>query len=217
MAAEVSSVARVMRGIREEGEGKRELVTRDLLGGGDLMGDREVDLEMKVPSGWERQLDLMTGKTNLTPRRHLHLQDLNLLPASPLPNPSAADANRFPADSYTLDKVRSALERFAGAPRVRVSLPRSDGSPSPSSSSSITTSASAPPKRSRSPTTEMRAAACGTCLTYVLITAVDPRCPRCESHVPILLDQERKEEEEEKKKKKKKPRIDLNSASDEIA
>lgn len=54
MAADVSFLAQ-----REEEEGKRELVTRDLLGGGEASrGSAEVDLELTVPDGWERRLDL---------------------------------------------------------------------------------------------------------------------------------------------------------------
>lgn len=57
MAADVSSFAQ-----REEGEGKRELVTRDLLGGGEVsLKSAEVDLELRVPDGWERRLDLVVS------------------------------------------------------------------------------------------------------------------------------------------------------------
>lgn len=57
MAADISSLARMLRGC-EEGKGKRELVTRDLLGEGAVHGSTEVDLELRVPAGWERRLDL---------------------------------------------------------------------------------------------------------------------------------------------------------------
>uniref|UniRef100_A0A453CYL0 Uncharacterized protein n=1 Tax=Aegilops tauschii subsp. strangulata TaxID=200361 RepID=A0A453CYL0_AEGTS len=68
MAAEVSSIARMLRG--EAGKGRAgagkspEMVTMDLLGGcgGDAGGqDEVVDLEVKVPAGWERRLDLLVS------------------------------------------------------------------------------------------------------------------------------------------------------------
>lgn len=59
MALDVSLLARMLKGY-EEGEQKRELVTRDLLGGGGaVLGSAEVDLELRVPAGWERRLDLL--------------------------------------------------------------------------------------------------------------------------------------------------------------
>ncbi|EAY97065.1 hypothetical protein OsI_18986 [Oryza sativa Indica Group] len=79
-----------------------EVVTMDLLGGcgGDSRGaiggggeDEVVDIEVKVPAGWERRLDLMSGKTFLTPRLqgvHVGHQDLNL---PPLPSSAAAAAS----------------------------------------------------------------------------------------------------------------------------
>lgn len=71
MAAEVSSIARMLRG--EAGKGGKagagkapEMVTMDLLGGcgGDAGGEDEVvDLEVKVPAGWERRLDLLVSSS----------------------------------------------------------------------------------------------------------------------------------------------------------
>jgi hypothetical protein len=71
MAAEVSSIARMLRGeaVKRGVAGpKSEMVTMDLLGGcgGDSAvgsgGDDEVvDLEVKVPVGWERRLDLLVS------------------------------------------------------------------------------------------------------------------------------------------------------------
>lgn len=59
MAADVRSLVRVLRGCKEEGDGKRDLVTRDLLGGGGAVLGSEVDLELRIPVGWERRLDLL--------------------------------------------------------------------------------------------------------------------------------------------------------------
>ena len=70
MAAEVSSLVRLLSGytddrnvVSESGGAKSTtLITRDLLGGGG--GDsvesesQELDLDLQVPSGWEKRLDL---------------------------------------------------------------------------------------------------------------------------------------------------------------
>ncbi|WOL12255.1 hypothetical protein Cni_G21021 [Canna indica] len=216
MAADVSSLAQMLRGY-EEGEGKRDLVTRDLLGGGGTVpGSAEVDLEYRVPAGWERRLDLVSGRTYLRKReanpapRHHH--DLNLT----LPPPSSAalflglDAAARPSayqSVCTLEKVRSALDR-AG---------RADGSHSPpsswtaasSSTKRRTTAAAADrvvvdgssPESPAAPA--MTVAGCPVCLLYVLVSAAEPRCPRCATHVPIY------------KAAKKKPKFDLNSSNEE--
>lgn len=59
MAADVSSLAALLSGYKEEGEEKRDLVTRDLLGGRGAVLGSELDLELRIPGGWERQLDLL--------------------------------------------------------------------------------------------------------------------------------------------------------------
>ena len=66
MAADVSSVARLLRG--EAGKkGGPEIVTMDLLsscgggGGGGAAEDEVVDLEVSVPAGFERRLDLLVS------------------------------------------------------------------------------------------------------------------------------------------------------------
>ncbi|XP_066349728.1 protein GL2-INTERACTING REPRESSOR 1-like [Miscanthus floridulus] len=201
MAADVSSVARLLRG--EAGKkGGPEIVTMDLLGGcggGAAPEDEVVDLEVTVPAGWERRLDLLSGKTFLTPR-HPSVQgghqDLNLPPpAAPTTNSTAV---------CTLDMVRSALERAAAG--------RTTASPATSSTSSASTSSSSSAgKRNRSPQPAMRAAACPSCLTYVLIAEEDPRCPRCAAMVPPLRGKKSAAAEGSGKK----PRIDLNAAADE--
>ncbi|XP_010941601.1 uncharacterized protein [Elaeis guineensis] len=230
MAADVGFLARMLSGYKEEGEGKSDLVTRDLLGGGAVLrSPAEVDLDLQVPAGWERRLDLLSGKTYLqkresNPSPH-NLQDLNLPPP-----PSSATAGVLPENSTaldlklvapvpsaaayqsvcTLEKVKSALERES---RIRIPhhRPRSDASPSPSSS---TTSSSIKRRAAADQDEEgvtdgsdssggMIAAACPGCLLYVLIAKVDPRCPRCDSHVPIPT-------------LKKKLRIDLNSSQTDL-
>ncbi|KAL5214863.1 hypothetical protein ABZP36_004015 [Zizania latifolia] len=238
MAADVSSVARLLRG---EADGKRgaaaaaapEVVTMDLLGrcgvgggggGGSRGGEDEVvDLEVKVPAGWERRLDLMSGKTFLTPRlqgtQAAH-QDLNFPP--PAAAAAAIRATSTSAAVCTLDMVRSALER-ATAGRAAAAAA---ASPATSSSSLASTSSSSssvgkrhrsPPASTASPASpSMRAAACPSCLTYVLIAEADPRCPRCSGNVPPLarkpLDAAAAAGGDGSGKK---PKIDLNSAADD--
>ncbi|XP_020574346.1 uncharacterized protein LOC110020544 [Phalaenopsis equestris] len=135
MATEVTMLLRIM----EEAESKqRDLFTRDLLGGGggaaaSSANESAVDLDLQVPSGWERHLDLMSGKTYLhkmdSDRSLQGLHDLNLPPPSSssicLPeNSSLLDLklagtgfgyggrNRSDFQSVcTLEKVKSALER----------------------------------------------------------------------------------------------------------
>lgn len=171
---------------------------------------------------------LQSGKTYLQKRESNssapNLQDLNLPPP-----PSSATAGAVPENSTaldlklvapapsaaayqsvcTLEKVKSALERES---RIRLPhRPRSDASPSPSSS---TTSSSikrrAVVDQDEDGATDgsdssggMIAAGCPGCLLYVLIAKVDPRCPRCDSHVPVPT-------------LKKKLRIDLNSSQTDL-
>ncbi|THU56340.1 hypothetical protein C4D60_Mb11t16230 [Musa balbisiana] len=220
MAAEVSSLSRMLRGYDEEGDGKRELVTRDLLGGGGaVLGSAEVGLELRVPMGWERRFDLLHGKTYLEKRDPdpvpscLHNLNLALPPPSTAALVPQLDAAAAPAPSAyqsvcTLEKVKSALERATR---------RSDGSPSPRSSSTTTTSSSFSVIKRRAPEEDgpgpgpgslmgergraaaMTVAGCPACLLYVLVSSVDPRCPRCAVHVPVIGEH------------KKRPKLDLNS------
>ncbi|XP_042421096.1 uncharacterized protein LOC122009138 [Zingiber officinale] len=212
MAADISSLARMLRGC-EEGEGKRELVTRDLLGEGAVHGSTEVDLELIVPAGWERRLDLESGRTYLqkreahpSPRRRRHCLNLALPP--PSMDAFSLDLDvRAPHSWYqsvcTLDKVRSALER-AGRED-----PHPDGSPSPLSSSWASETSSAkqmaagdwdpePP-----PAATMVVGGCPVCFLYVLVSAAAPRCPRCGAHVPAHSEP------------KKRHKFDLNSPNQE--
>ncbi|KQJ84622.1 trinucleotide repeat-containing gene 18 protein [Brachypodium distachyon] len=216
MAAEVGSIARLLRGeAGKRGGARPEMVTMDLLGGcgGDAVssGDDEVvDLDVKVPAGWERRLDLTSGKTFLTPRNQAvqgggggGRKDLSL------PPPPAA-AVTTSAAVCTLDMVRSALER-ATAARSAASQPTSSSSSastSSSSSSSVGKRLRSPPATTTASPPSMRAAACASCLTYVLIVEADPKCPRCHAMVPPLA-------AKSADASGKKPRIDLNAAADE--
>jgi len=214
LAADVSSVARLLRGEAVK-KGGPEIVTMDLLGGcggGVAAEDEVVDLDVTVPAGWERRLDLLSGKTFLTPR-HQSVQgghqDLNLPPPA-AGSASAPNTNNSSAAVCTLDMVRSALERATAG--------RTAASPATSSTSSASTSSSssAGKRNRRSPlpaTPAMRAAACPSCLTYVLIAEADPRCPRCAARVPPLRG---KAAGAATVGSGKKPRIDLNAAADEM-
>ncbi|OWM81064.1 hypothetical protein CDL15_Pgr007095 [Punica granatum] len=98
MAADVSSLARYLNGYRTVGsesapEKSTVLITRDLLGGGPIkVESEELDLDLHVPVGWEKRLDLKSGKVyiqrcgapNLSSdqRTQAKLQDLNS-PTSP--------------------------------------------------------------------------------------------------------------------------------------
>ncbi|VAH36587.1 unnamed protein product [Triticum turgidum subsp. durum] len=198
------------------GAGKApEMVTMDLLGGcgGDAGGEDEVvELEVKVPAGREKRLDLLSGKTFLTPHRHQAAQDghqdLNLPPTAS----TTAAVTTTSAAFCTLDMVRCALERAAAA--------RAATSPATSSSSlgSTSSSSSSLGKRSRSPPSStaspaanpaMRACACPSCFTYVLITEAAPWCPRCASKVLPLPSKP------VARSSGKKPVIDLNADPDE--
>ncbi|TKY49402.1 hypothetical protein E2542_SST26833 [Spatholobus suberectus] len=239
MAAEVSSLIRVMGGgYKEEqhrtvgneshGEKPTALITRDLLGGSSNES-QELDLDLQVPSGWEKRLDLQSGKVYIqkcntlgSPSMSEHklnakpggpkLQDLNF-PSSPsnvllnLFDETSLDlklvSSSLPSSNYqsvcTLDKVKSALERAEKEPiRKRSSFlksPLSASSPSYSSSSSSIRETQEEETEEKLVSSPM-AAGCPGCLSYVMIMKNNPKCPRCNSVVPIPS--------------VKKPRIDLN-------
>ncbi|MED6124879.1 hypothetical protein PIB30_063111 [Stylosanthes scabra] len=255
MAAEVSSLVRVMAGYKEdqhrsvanESEKSTALITRDLLGGSSVE-TQELDLDLQVPTGWEKRLDLQSGKVyiqrcnNTIGSLQMNDQKLNQVKSSAL-GPKLQDLN-FPSSaskvplnlfddtnldlklvsssSYnnnnssnnyqsvcTLDKVKSALERAEKEPilRKRTSFLKSPiSATSPSSYSSSSSSIremqedesddnkmmTPPSTLSSSPI----AAGCPGCLSYVLIMKNNPKCPRCNTIVPLPS--------------VKKPRIDLN-------
>lgn len=147
--------------------------------------------------------------------RHRRVQDLNFNPISfqtsnfpPTPPPNL-DLKLFsPSMEYqsvcTLDKVKIALER------IRKPIPNRNSSSSPTSSST-TTSSTRQLKRNRDDADDevglvetsssvgkrlLQAAGCPNCLSYVLVSKGNPRCPRCNSAVPFPMLQ--------------KPRLDLN-------
>ena len=120
------------------------------------------------------------------------------LTSSPSPSPS-------PSTNYasvcTLDKVKSALERAdKELVKKRSSLWKSTSSPSSYSSSSSAAAKEIQEEEeaveNRNETAAPMAVGCRGCLSYVLVTKNNPRCPRCNSVVPLAS--------------MKKPRIDLN-------
>ncbi|KAF2309286.1 hypothetical protein GH714_001511 [Hevea brasiliensis] len=87
----------------------------------------------------------------------------------------------------TLDKVKSALERAEKEPiRKRSSLWKSPLSPSYSSSSSSIREIPEE-ENEQNPVSAPVAAGCPGCLSYVLILKNNPKCPRCNSVVPVPI------------------------------
>lgn len=102
----------------------------------------------------------------------------------------------------TLDKVKSALERAEREPAAKRRSPstttlwKSSSSPSYSSSSSSMKEVQEEEYHDEKVFSSPFAAGCPGCLSYVLIMKNNPKCPRCNSVIPLPL--------------MKKPRIDLN-------
>ncbi|KAF0910065.1 hypothetical protein E2562_001301 [Oryza meyeriana var. granulata] len=219
VAGAVGYMARAADGARAA-----ELVTRDFLGGCAVADDgRDAAATAARHDAMSGKLALQKQACPTTPR------DLNLFPvpgaaasaAKPCPSTVAASASAAAASSAggtttyhsvcTIEKVKTALERFE---RGKHQHQQHSAGASPSSSSVTTSSV----KRrggggsgdgaveqgdgcdSPSAAGGMVAAACSRCFLYVLISRSDPRCPRCESHVPPPPSPA----------PKKKPRIDLN-------
>ncbi|KAL5744863.1 hypothetical protein ACOSP7_027743 [Xanthoceras sorbifolium] len=257
MAADVSSLVRVLNRYKDDrtagsetvGGKQTSLITQDLLGGGGGGGGggeavkneyQELDLDLQVPSGWEKRLDLKSGKVYLqrcnsssspSSSDHKHqtnqtvpkLQDLNFppWPSKPLLNlfdernldlklvPLSSSSSPPPQSSNnyqsvcTLDKVKSALERVNREPNYKkrstttATLWNASLSPSySSSSSSIKDTKEMEEIEERVLSSSPVAAGCPGCLCYVLIMKNNPKCPRCNSMVPMPA--------------MKKPKIDLN-------
>lgn len=233
MAADVSSIVRVMNGGDATNESGKSTapVTRDLLGGCE---SKELDLDLKVPCGWEKRLDLKSGKvylqrfnstnssSSLTSDKNKNtttesltnnFQDLNFPPTPSkhtlnlFENPALdlklliPSPNNNACSSYqsvcTLDKVKSALERAEKETHPRVTKKRSGSTDSPRSSSSSSIKLDCDFDHEEPRSCGSFAAGCANCLLYVLISTSNPKCPRCNSNVPLPVGL-------------KKPRIDLN-------
>ncbi|KAK4434101.1 hypothetical protein Salat_0572800 [Sesamum alatum] len=237
MAADVSSLVRVMGGgdTNESPTSAKSTaapITKDLLGGCCTLDSKELDLDLQVPCGWEKRLDLKSGKVYLqrcnstnsssstsetkppSSKITAKFQDLNFPPtlkqtlnlfdeaSLDLKLVSSTSASPPSSSNYqsvcTLDKVKSALERAEKEENVRkrsisISMSKSS-SPRSTSSSSVKDSDLGQEEKSSSASF---AAGCPGCLLYVLISRGNPKCPRCNSDVPLPV-------------AAKKPRIDLN-------
>ncbi|KAI4366006.1 hypothetical protein MLD38_021935 [Melastoma candidum] len=238
MAAEVGPIAGYVKGYDDDKLRRAAVVglldkssapiTRDLLGGLHGIESQELDLDLQVPLGWEKRLDLKSGKVYLQrcssassssssgervrPNQGASkFQDLN---SPPSPSMSLLDeANldlklrsspvaRSSCGGYqsvcTLDKVKSALEKAERDPPARKRPPFWGSSPSAASNSSSSTSVVETQLRKEETMSSSSpvAAGCPCCLLYVLIMKSNPRCPRCDTVVPMPTS--------------KRPRIDLN-------
>ncbi|EPS68147.1 hypothetical protein M569_06626, partial [Genlisea aurea] len=143
------------------------LITRDLLGGSCTVDSKELDLDLKVPCGWEKLLDLKSGKVYLQRRETsnsgaagaeakkstTNFHDLNFPPPAKQTTPlslfddvldlklvSASPPLSVHGSSTsvcTLDKVKSALERAERESPLRKRSISSVSKSSSSSSSSV--------------------------------------------------------------------------------
>ncbi|OIV99036.1 hypothetical protein TanjilG_32295 [Lupinus angustifolius] len=234
MAAEVSSLVRIMGsgykedtrnqnrtvGIESKIEKSTALTTRDFLGGSSSIETKELDLDLQVPIGWEKCLDLKSGKVSIqkcnssgsspfVSENKLNMNQsgpkpdtLNILQSSSKPlnlfDETSLDLKLFSSSMQsinyqsvcTLDKVKSALERAEKEPK-RKRPHWLKSSSSPSLIREIQDEES-DEKVLSSP----MAAGCPGCLSYVLIMKNNPKCPKCNSTVSLPM--------------MKKPRIDLN-------
>lgn len=108
MAADVSSLVRVLNRYKDDraaaNESSTALITRDLLGGGGggseaVMNNnsnneyQELDLDMQVPSGWEKRLDLKSGK--------VYLQRCNMASS-----PSSSDHKQYHQINQTVQRLQ---------------------------------------------------------------------------------------------------------------
>ncbi|XP_010459191.1 PREDICTED: uncharacterized protein LOC104740334 [Camelina sativa] len=235
MTADVSSLVRILsrykddRTAAKDSTGPRStvaLMTRDLLGGSSCGGrveggedkSLELDLDLQVPNGWEKRLDLKSGKVYLqqcnrtcsSSSTHHHqqtaprFQDLNF---PPTPGKSTAKPllSLFDDDaSLELKLVPSSLSPPPPPPslsylssvctldKVKTALERVENNikkrQSPEEDSVCDQTAS--------DAASQVAAGCPECLSYVLVAKNNPKCPRCHSFVPLPA--------------MKKPKIDLN-------
>ncbi|XP_051128211.1 uncharacterized protein LOC127249469 [Andrographis paniculata] len=101
MAADVSSLVRLMTGgDANEAAESTAPITRDLLGGCCAVDSQELDLDLQVPCGWEKRLDLKSGKVYIQ-RRDISTSDKNNPPqcGETTPGVNLQDLNFPPATS----------------------------------------------------------------------------------------------------------------------
>ncbi|KAK8527031.1 hypothetical protein V6N13_084901 [Hibiscus sabdariffa] len=255
MAADVSSLQRVLNGYKDDrmawkesgGAKSTALITRDLLGirggggGGSALIDMKTDqsdelnLDVQVPKGWEKRLDLKSGKVYLQrcnssnswqssdgTKHQINqtvpkLQDLNFPPS-----PSKTLLNLFDENNLelklassststdyqsvcTLDKVKFALERAEKEPIKKRS---------PSSSSSLLRKSSlSSPSYSSSSSSSIKDPHYGDGDQERLFASpVAVGCPVCLSYVLVMKHNPRcpRCNTAVSMPASKKPRIDLN-------
>ncbi|KAM7499123.1 hypothetical protein LguiA_023537 [Lonicera macranthoides] len=125
MAADVTSLVRIMNGYKDdqnESNGGKSTVpmTRDLLGGcSSTLDSKELDLDLQVPTGWEKRLDLTSGKVYLqrcnspntssssSELKHQNNQTLPKLQDLNFPPPSKQALNLFDDTNLDLKLVQS--------------------------------------------------------------------------------------------------------------
>ncbi|KAJ4874435.1 Uncharacterized protein Rs2_39453 [Raphanus sativus] len=241
MAADVSSLVRLLNGYnddrtvtKESSGAKSAPMTRDLLGSrGGGGGDRslELDLDLQVPTGWEKRLDLKSGK--------VYLQRCNSTSSSTITNSDLSSSNQtvpttttttfqdlnFPPNPTNPHHAKPLLNLFDDTSpelKLRPSHPLSL-SPNRNFQSVCTLDKvkSALERAERDPVTFRKrqspddhlhrrteaaspvAAGCPGCLSYVLVMKNNPRCPRCDTVVSLPTDSS-------SSSMKKKVKIDLN-------
>ncbi|VVA91546.1 unnamed protein product [Arabis nemorensis] len=234
MTAGVSSLVRILsrhkddRTAMNDSTGPRPTVTpttRDLLGSGGSGGgggdqSQELDLDLQVPNGWEKRLDLKSGKVYLqqcnstSSSSYSHHQsnqtvprfdDLNLPPISvksPVKKPllslfddTSLELKLNPSSNSSLSVSSSFQSSVCTLDKVKSALERA-----------LKDSSSGLIKKRLSPENGVCdrnaaaafpvAAGCPGCLSYVFVIKNNPKCPRCHSFVPLPA--------------LKKPKIDLN-------
>ncbi|CAM8882518.1 unnamed protein product [Rhodiola kirilowii] len=228
MATDVSYLVRAMALGNKNDE--TALMTRDLLGESftsscsKIDDSQELDLDLKVPIGWEKRLDLKSGKVylqkcssqpsrsatkplqeNKSPKikRSLNTMEETNLDLKLVSSPKSLNNNSSVYQSVcTIDKVKSALDRAKNEQIRKMFFPRSSKSPSTNSSSSTKVTFEIENEVDEKSVTSMSqqqgllsAAGCPNCLMYVMISKVNPKCPKCNSTVSLPV--------------MKKPRIDL--------
>ena len=162
------------------------------------ISDHQSHSNPTVPMMQDLNLNFPPSPTSKTPLKLFDDTSTSLelkLVSSSSPPPQQPSSCNFQS-LCTLDKVKSALERAEREPikKRATSLWKSSLSSSPSYSSSLSSI-----KETQEEDSEFSspfAAGCPGCLSYVLIMRNNPKCPRCNSVIPMPMS--------------KKSRIDLN-------
>lgn len=177
MAADVSSLVRIMNGAdMNDSSGKSTaLITRDLLGGGFTLDSKELDLDMQVPSGWEKRLDLKSGKVYIQkcdssnsssstsePKKQNNdalskLQDLNFPPAAKQPlslfDDTSLDLKLLPTSASSASSASASSSSYQSVctlDKVKFALERAEKETIRKRSISMSKSSSSPPSNSSS-------------------------------------------------------------------